>query len=383
MRAHKLTCGIIISIMISGCSFGSIDNGEVIQSEVNDINLSGLLSIEPSIEIPEWKKERKNFSVIFTGDVMLGRYVETLMNRNGINYPFEMVSDRLNLADEVVINLEGPILPSDKHIPTPSFTTNFSFDEKVLNVFEQNNIGIVNLANNHTYDKGADVFAGMTSILEEKGIDWFGHPLEYNNKYSYSLNANGVDINLLGYHQATVSNFDTNSMKESIESIVDAEPGSLNVVNLHFGPEYQPMSSDIQKEIARAAIDAGADMVIGHHPHVVHEMEVYKGKPIFYSLGNFIFDQYFSDETQEGLAVELNIEFKDFNKNFEFANDPYSLLGGKFEIEKVGVRLLPLKSNTSQPYFLGSEEYKDWVNSFASKSKIGNTEGDYFYEWSY
>lgn len=380
MKKFNLIWSLLAVTLMSGCLSNNLDQ---INTPIDEENVFSLIDTETNIEFPNWKNNRDNYSIIFTGDVMLGRYVETLMNKNGLNYPFELVGDRLNLADDVIINLEGPVQRSDKHIQTPDYTTNFSFDEKVLSVFEQNNIGIVNLSNNHTYDKGTAVFAEMTNILSENGIDWFGHPTEYDNKYLHTINANGVNINLLGFHEATISNFNIESMEESIASTVEIDSGALNIVNFHFGPEYRPISSDIQKNIARAAVDAGADMIIGHHPHVTQEMEIYKGVPIFYSLGNFIFDQYFSEETERGLAVEMTIEFKNITEGFNFKNDPYALLGGKHEIDRIGLRLLPLKSNLSQPQFLGKSEYDVWIKEYAAKSKIGNTESEYFYEWTY
>lgn len=380
MRASKLAFGILISIFATGCSpLG----GNKIQSEVDSINLSGFLSVEPSVDIPKWKEQRDDFSIIFTGDVMLGRNVENLMNRNGLDYPFELVSDRLNLADEVVINLEGPVLASEKHTPTPPFNTEFSFDEKVLDNFDDHNIGVVNLSNNHTFDKGEEVFGEMTMLLDEKDVDWFGHPLEYDNLYIHTINANGVDVNLLGFNQIKSNPFNVDDMFASVKGVVDLNNEALNIVSLHFGTEYQETSNSFQQEIARAAVEAGADMVIGHHPHVVQEMELYRGVPIFYSLGNFIFDQYFSAEVQEGLAVEMNIEFKELNDEFDFESDPFALLGGKFEIENIGLRLLPFRSIESQPSFLGREEYDRWINEFSAKSRFGNTESQYFYQWSY
>ena len=79
------------------------------------------------------------------------------------------------------------------------------------------------------------------------------------------------------------------------------------IANVHWGVEYTHYFNDHQQDIAHQLIDSGVDMIIGHHPHVVQGMEVYNSKPIFYSLGNFIFDQYFSKETQEGLGVGITI----------------------------------------------------------------------------
>jgi poly-gamma-glutamate synthesis protein (capsule biosynthesis protein) len=81
-------------------------------------------------------------------------------------------------------------------------------------------------------------------------------------------------------------------------------------VSFHFGDEYQPLSNDRQKRIARAAVDAGADIVVGHHAHVAQEVEEYNNGVIAYSLGNFVFDQYFSEETMQGLKLDVEVTKK-------------------------------------------------------------------------
>ncbi len=97
---------------------------------------------------------------------------------------------------------------------------------------------------------------------------------------------------------------DADKMLETVRDL--ASSSDYVVVNIHWGIEYQSKHGQIQQDLAHKLVDAGADAIIGHHPHVVQGSEVYKGKPIFYSLGNFIFDQYFSVETQRGLAVGLS-----------------------------------------------------------------------------
>ena len=94
---------------------------------------------------------------------------------------------------------------------------------------------------------------------------------------------------------------------EKIISVL-ASATDMVIVNMHWGREYEHQYNKRQQEIAQALVDRGADMIIGHHPHVVQGMEIYHNKPIFYSLGNFIFDQYFSADTQEELAVEAVID---------------------------------------------------------------------------
>jgi poly-gamma-glutamate synthesis protein (capsule biosynthesis protein) len=389
VKTSKLFVSLILVFTVAGCGISlsnltnNLDvNSQIISSEINNERAEQFTDARNEINFPLWKQRREDFKIAFTGDVMLGRYVEELMNSNGLNYPFEKVGERLNLYDEVVINLEGPVLKNALHTKTPDFSTNFSFKEDVLNVFAENNIGIVNLANNHTFDRGEERFQEMVEILNERDIDWFGHPWKYDEEYVHTILAEGVDINLIGFQQATNYEFDINKMKSTVEAVKNDNPLALNIVNFHFGPEYKPYSANIQQEIARGAVDAGADMVIGHHPHVVQEMEVYKEKPIFYSLGNFVFDQYFSTETQEGLVVELVLEFKDVSRSaLEPKKDPFILLGGKYEVDKLGVKVLPIKSVRSQPYFLGEPENSIWLDEYREKSQIENQYGEFFYEW--
>jgi poly-gamma-glutamate synthesis protein (capsule biosynthesis protein) len=97
-----------------------------------------------------------------------------------------------------------------------------------------------------------------------------------------------------------------------------ASSSDILVVNIHWGEEYKADPNNRQKEMAHLLIDAGVDVIIGHHPHVVQTVETYKNKPIFYSLGNFIFDQYFSPETQKGLAVEIIFTSKDIEYKTHF-----------------------------------------------------------------
>ena len=88
---------------------------------------------------------------------------------------------------------------------------------------------------------------------------------------------------------------------------VVSKKSDMQIVYIHWGDEYEPVHNLEQEQLAKRLIDLGADAIIGHHPHVIQDIGLYKGAPIFYSLGNFIFDQYFSDEVQVGLAVELKI----------------------------------------------------------------------------
>ena len=114
---------------------------------------------------------------------------------------------------------------------------------------------------------------------------------------------------------------------------------------IHWGNEYKESSNWQQKELAHLMIDSGVDLIIGSHSHVVQEIEQYNDKLIFYSLGNFVFDQYFSPETQEGLAVGLELSS-----------------------EKGNVYLFPTGSHRSQPYLIDNTEKTKFLKDLSSKS---------------
>jgi poly-gamma-glutamate synthesis protein (capsule biosynthesis protein) len=126
-----------------------------------------------------------------------------------------------------------------------------------------------------------------------------------------------------------------------------AAGSDLVIVEMHWGTEYEHQFSRRQQEIARKLVDNGADIIIGHHPHVVQGMEIYGNKPIFYSLGNFIFDQYFSPDTQEELGVKIT-----WQKN------------------EIAIELIPLFSTGSRLQIMETEKKETFLNRFAAWSYL-------------
>ncbi len=252
----------------------------------------------PKIEI-----KNKSATVIFVGDIMLGRNVQNLMAKNGAEYPFENISGFLAASDGVVANLEGPIVSSPVHTPPNSLS--FSFASSTALLLAKHNIAVVSLANNHTYDQGVDGFNETKKFLEDAKISSAGNP--------YAIGAESVTRRTIGSFPIifaafnfTDPNLDTNKALGLIKNL-RSQSGEFLVAMVHGGDEYSLNANSRQQKFYRALIDAGADLVVGHHPHVVEETEKYHGKMIFYSLGNFIFDQYFSREVQQGLAVKLTL----------------------------------------------------------------------------
>ncbi len=244
-------------------------------------------------------------SMLFIGDIMLSRHVETLAERSplGFDRHFTEVTPFFSEFDLVVANLEGPI--PVVHQKTPDFSTRFSFKREAIEGLDRSGVDIVSLANNHTFDFGEDDFTNTKTVLDEVGIEQFGHPIDPALGEVYVTELAGQSVAFVGLHDATVR-LDIEKALEVISA--QSELHDLVIVSIHWGTEYMTTSNDRQKSLAHAFIDNGADLIIGHHPHVRQESEEYNGKMIYYSLGNFLFDQYFSTETQRGLGVELTID---------------------------------------------------------------------------
>ncbi|MDO8499539.1 MAG: AmmeMemoRadiSam system protein B [bacterium] len=279
-------------------------------------------------------EKKPSASILNFGDMMLDRSVAKAIDKNGPGYLLDDLAGGEGRffagVDAVGANLEGPFANVRRDT---SKSIAFRFDPSLIAELKKYNFTTLNCANNHTYDMGADGFSESLANLNKAGIDCYGA--------QYSVGEKSVLYKTVGnFNVAFVGLNDTNTrldMDDVSKIIKEAKTKADKVVvNIHWGEEYKNISNTRQRAVAHAMIDAGADAIIGHHPHVVEEMEIYNNRPIFYSLGNFIFDQYFSKETQEGLSVGL-----------VFYND------------KISIYVFPLKSVKSQPLQMG---YNDGLN---------------------
>ncbi|OGL86142.1 hypothetical protein A3I40_01765 [Candidatus Uhrbacteria bacterium RIFCSPLOWO2_02_FULL_48_12] len=281
--------------------------------------------------------------IIFAvGDIMLGRNVEGWMIKEGLDYPFRKVNEFFKSADLAIGNLEGPI--RKKHTRTPTGSTTFNFKSEVAAELKNAGVGALSLSNNHTFDYGPQAFEETKSYLRQAGIDFFGHPHDIHDDYVLRKEIGGQKFAFIGL-QDVFASMDSKKAVALIKRVA-AEPNTTTIVSIHWGDEYKPIANQRQKTLAREFIDAGADVVIGHHPHVVQNVELYKGRPIFYSLGNFIFDQYFSKETQEGLAIGL-----------------------EFKGASLRIRLYPVDIIKSQPVLMEDFRAREWLKALSSRSE--------------
>lgn len=231
------------------------------------------------------------------GDVMLERDVIRLMGEHGNLYPYEAVLPALAAADITIANLEGTFTErGQQQAKLYTFRTPIRFAEGL----REAGIDIVSLGNNHTLDYGIQGLTDTLTTLDASGVLYSGAGLnEIDARRPAVIEKNGLRFAFLSYNGVQEDTFaGANSpgvalaSQESItQDVIAAKAGAGHViVSLHAGPEYTDSPTDQQRSLARATIDAGATLVLGHHPHVLQGWERYNRGLIVYSLGNFIFD---------------------------------------------------------------------------------------------
>lgn len=260
------------------------------------------------------KKTEEKINIVFLGDLMFDRYIREVSQKKGNDFIFEKLENILLGNDLVIANLEGPI--TDKKsvsigtLPGEKGHMVFTFDPSLALTLKKNRINSVNIGNNHILNFGKTGLQQTADNLEKAGIGYFGDAGDENK---YLIKEIGTTkIGFVNYNQ-----FSSNPLGKTLENIRKIKDQTdILIVYTHWGTEYKKEPEDSIKKLARKFIDEGADLVIGTHPHVVQPMEEYKGKRIYYSLGNFIFDQYFSPETKKGLAVRAKIDPEDNSIDF-------------------------------------------------------------------
>lgn len=240
--------------------------------------------------------------LIFVGDVMLDRYVDEKFKRLGGEELFHAVVELTGEADAFIFNHEGTF--PNKDIEQDLASLLFSFREEPIEALKESGATIAGLANNHSYNFGEKIYRETVLNLRELGYETFGTPVSGNKKsILLAKEFNGRPVQLYGYN-ALGGNID------EIVSVIEqnAKKDIPDIVFAHWGSEYQQAPSVSQKAASYRFFDAGADIIIGHHPHVVQPFEKIGEKLVFYSLGNFIFDQYFSLPAQYGLVLFMVVE---------------------------------------------------------------------------
>jgi len=299
-----------------------------------------------------------SFTLVAVGDVMLGRSVGEAIGLYGPSYPFEQVAAALSEADVAFANLEAPI--TARGLPAPKDYV-FRAPPEAAEGLARAGFDIVSLANNHAMDYGVDGLLDTLDALGQAGVAFAGAGEdETGARQPAVLTVAGLRVAFLACVQVpddSISGFGAESMAAgparagvawaSLGSIVAdveaaAQVADLVVVSLHTGFEYQEAPSALQQELAHAAVDAGADLVLGHHPHVLQGLERYRGALIAYSLGNFVFDFDETDYAHPGLPSAQTLILK-----VTFGPE------GVRDVELLPVRIDP---EESRPYLAEGDE---------------------------
>ncbi|MDD5071953.1 MAG: CapA family protein [Patescibacteria group bacterium] len=291
------------------------------------------------------KKNASSLKMLFLGDLMLDRHVGEKISQKGLSYLFENLDENFFCGYDIVsANLEGAVTDEGAHY-NPVMSYDFAFSPKIISELKKYHFNFFNLANNHFSDQGERGIMETRKNLDNLNFYYSGCPDgQIGDCSGKILEVSGKKIGLAGF-SSVYSLVDQGGAGEIIKDL--AGKTDLVIVNVHWGEEYKHQFNKIQQKTARNLIDAGADIIIGHHPHVVQGIEIYRGKPIFYSLGNFIFDQYFSSGTQEGLAI-----------------------GVKITEEKNEFYLFPLKSKLSRPEPMEGQEKEKFFSDLVGWSNL-------------
>jgi poly-gamma-glutamate synthesis protein (capsule biosynthesis protein) len=312
----------------------------------------GLAAVTPEQPAPPDDADARGVRMYVVGDMMFGRTVERLMRDNGADYPLARFGGRVGSDDYDIVfgNLEGPI-PAEHH-PTPNGSTRFSFVPSTATWLRDHGFTLVSLANNHTLDWGQAGYDNTAKLLDEAGVSHFGHYSD-EARDSFRFDKGNTHLTFVGFNLIEPSFDEENAVAWARK--VDAErDGDLLIASIHWGEEYTHQANASQRGFAKALIGAGVDVIIGQHPHVTQGIELIEDKPVFWSFGNFLFDQYFSKETQESFAANIA---------FGPTVDPQGSTVGLMAVD-----VIPLASERSQMFAMAGERRTEWLRWLAGIS---------------
>lgn len=253
--------------------------------------------------------------LLFTGDIFLDRHIDELSQKNNsYAYPFTGLKTlEREKYDAWIGNLECPVTDKQSTKKQKETELRFSCKKEYLSELKKY-FDIVSLANNHTDNMNGEIgFLETQKHLKDADIKYFGHfdnsktneickVIEIENKDKIK-----IPIAFCGFNG--VFKLPTDSQ---LNIVKEFSKKHITIILSHQGEEYKFTNNKYQQIIYRKMIDNGADIVIGSHPHVVQNYEIYKGKYIYYSLGNFIFDQSWS-KTREHIVVDTTIDVKNYD----------------------------------------------------------------------
>lgn len=352
MKLHRTSIQLFIVLFgvlgLSACATQARKTAEfqVEQSQQPTPRRMAIPDIQPTVTY-DIVPAKQCLSLVGVGDIMLGGTANPILKEKGYDYPFDGTRELLTSADITVGNLETALT----HGGQP-FDKKYTFrnpPEKVIPALQNAGFDLVSLANNHTVDYGKQGLIDTLNALEAGGIPFVGAGMHQQQaRAAQIIEAQGQKIGFLGYSLTYPEKFWALKNRAGTAfghaSHIKADVAALKsqvdhvVVQFHWGREGTTKLRPYQPSLGRAAIDAGATLVLGHHPHVLQAIEEYKEGVIYYSLGNFAFGSY-SNRAEGGVAeVQLcphgigsyvlhPVDVNNFRVHFQ----PTSLKGNKLE----------------------------------------------------
>ncbi|WP_101842412.1 CapA family protein [Halobacillus sp. Marseille-P3879] len=279
--------------------------------------------LRPSAIAVEEGNDRFTASVV--GDIMFGRFVENVAEKDSYDAHFDNVRDLFNQSDYVAGNFENPVVLNDDAIPIEK-AYNFKTKPEAVEALDNANFTVANLANNNVLDYGIAGLTDTMNTFNDAETDFIGAGQNLSEAGAIHYKEyNGVTVASLGFND--ILDYSTQAT-ETAAGVLGADPetfmplieeakanADLVFVHVHWGKEYEHDIQPKQRDYAHAMAEAGADAIFGTHAHVLAPIEKYKDTVIFYSLGNFIFDQGWS-RTKESAIVQYHLE-QDGSARFE------------------------------------------------------------------
>jgi poly-gamma-glutamate capsule biosynthesis protein CapA/YwtB (metallophosphatase superfamily) len=288
MIIKRFVSFLIIFFICFICVPGSIYRGDSeIKLYSNIISLRNTTSSQ-GITLPKVLNENY-ITIDVAGDCTLGNpdsldfrgsFIDVFEKQNNdYSYFFKNVKSIFSQDDLSIVNLETTLTEAADKMDKPFI---FKGYPSFTNILKEGSIEVVNISNNHIHDYLQKGFMDTIHNLKNSNIGFFGEG------YKYSKEIKGIKIGILGYRAWVNDGYLKREIKKDIRSLKN-DGNDLVIVSFHWGDENQNNLNDIQKALGKYAVDNGADLVFGHHPHVIQGIEKYKGKYIVYSLGNFSF----------------------------------------------------------------------------------------------
>ena len=252
------------------------------------------------------------------GDLMIGRHIESVINQKGVDYLLSDFTEEFRAADYVTANFESPILDEPKEFEENNDMIHLHASESNYVELAKHGFTTFNLANNHTMDYLEAGLENTLNQINKSGIDYIGAGTSRieAEKPVYN-NYDGVKIATLGFTDIFSKGTSASVEKAGVATIeprrtlqqvgLANRQADLVIVHVHWGEEYDVNPTKRQRQLAKALSKAGADIIIGHHPHVLQPVEIVDDALVFYSMGNFIFDQGWS-KTRESAIVKFELD---------------------------------------------------------------------------